>query len=161
MITGGQVWPFMSTLASELPDRDNFVEMYQVWYRVANIDKVCQTWPNMAYYGLLWHAMLMDGQLWLGTWRITNSIIVSFAPKCSSKLRCMHCRRVYHSLLRLVVSEIADGRFVLVVTAWVNIHTAEGRCVKVRALLDQGSTLRFISKSLCRTWQTTRQCADL
>jgi hypothetical protein len=32
----------------------------------------------------------------------------------------------------------------------VDFHTAEGCCVKVRALLDQGSTFSFISESLCQ-----------
>ncbi|KAH0949455.1 hypothetical protein HN011_000709, partial [Eciton burchellii] len=38
--------------------------------------------------------------------------------------------------------------------------TAESSCVKVRTLLDQGSTLSFISKSL---WilRPTRPCTDL
>jgi len=82
----------------------------------------------------------------------------------------MHCRGM-HSLLRLTISESANVQAtptdvphasdVLLVTAWVNLHTAEGRCVKVRALLDQGSTLSFISESLCWTSRTRRQCADL
>jgi len=50
---------------------------------------------------------------------------------------------------------------VLRATACVDLHTAEGSCVKVRMLLDQGSTLSFISKSLCRTLRPTRRCADL
>jgi len=93
-----------------------------------------------------------------------------FAPKCWSKSRCMHCRGM-HSLLRLTVSESANVQAtltdvphafdVLLVTAWVNLHTAEGRCVKVRALFDQGSIFSFISESLCWTSRTTRQCADL
>ncbi|KAH0945570.1 hypothetical protein HN011_001242 [Eciton burchellii] len=78
---------------------------------------------------------------------------------------------MHHSPLHLAVSESANVQAmpidiphasdVLLVTAWVNFHTAEGCCVKVRALFDQGSTLSFISESLCWTSRTTRQCADL
>ncbi|XP_067205326.1 uncharacterized protein [Linepithema humile] len=50
---------------------------------------------------------------------------------------------------------------VLLATAWVDIHTAEGRCFKVRALLDQGSNFSFISESLCQTIRTKRQRTDL
>jgi hypothetical protein len=93
-----------------------------------------------------------------------------FTPKCPNKSRCMHCHRMHHSLLHLAVSEIADVQVtrtdalrasdVLRATAWVNPHTAEGSCVKVRTLLDQGSTLGFISGSLCRILRATRQYAD-
>jgi len=91
-----------------------------------------------------------------------------FAPKCPSNSRCMHCRRMHHSLLHLAVSEIADIQVtrtdvsrasdVLRATAWMNPHTS---CIKVRTLLDQASTLSFISESLCRTLRATRQCANL
>lgn len=50
---------------------------------------------------------------------------------------------------------------VLLATAWVDLHTREGRTIKVRALLDQGSTFSFISESLCQTLRTKRQRADL
>jgi len=44
-------------------------------------------------------------------------------------------------------------------TAWVDLHTTEGR--PVRALLDQCSTLSFISESFCKTLRTKRQRTDL
>ncbi|XP_029156123.1 uncharacterized protein LOC114946183 [Nylanderia fulva] len=50
---------------------------------------------------------------------------------------------------------------VLLATAWVDVHTAEGRCFKVRALLDQGSNFSFISEALCQTMRAKRQRADL
>jgi len=50
---------------------------------------------------------------------------------------------------------------VLLATAWVGLYTSEGRRFKVRALLDQGSTVSFISASLCRTLRTKRQRVDL
>ncbi|XP_029165685.1 uncharacterized protein LOC114936607 [Nylanderia fulva] len=50
---------------------------------------------------------------------------------------------------------------VLLATAWVDVHTAEGRSFKVRALLDQGSNFSFISEALCQTIRTGRQRADL
>jgi len=50
---------------------------------------------------------------------------------------------------------------VLLATAWVDLHIPEGRRFKVRALLDQGSTLSFISASLCRILRTKRQRIDL
>ncbi|XP_029175539.1 uncharacterized protein LOC114944006 [Nylanderia fulva] len=50
---------------------------------------------------------------------------------------------------------------VLLATAWVNVHTSEGRCFKVRALLDQGSNFSFISETLCQTIRTRRQRTDL
>ncbi|XP_029165389.1 uncharacterized protein LOC114936378 [Nylanderia fulva] len=50
---------------------------------------------------------------------------------------------------------------VLLATAWVDLHTEEGRCLKVRALLDQGSTFSFISESLSQALRTKRQRANL
>lgn len=57
----------------------------------------------------------------------------------------------------------ADNRppNVLLATAWVDLHTMEGRCLRVRALLDQGSTFSFISESLCQALRTKRQRTDL
>jgi len=46
-------------------------------------------------------------------------------------------------------------------TAWVNLHTTEGRRVPIRVLLDQCSTLSFISESLCRMLRTKRQRTDV
>ncbi|XP_018374451.1 PREDICTED: uncharacterized protein LOC108768504 [Trachymyrmex cornetzi] len=50
---------------------------------------------------------------------------------------------------------------VLLATAWVDVHTTEGRSFKVRALLDQGSTFSFISQSFCQTLRTKRQRSNL
>ncbi|XP_018358983.1 PREDICTED: uncharacterized protein LOC108758486 [Trachymyrmex cornetzi] len=50
---------------------------------------------------------------------------------------------------------------VLLATAWVDVHTVEGRSFKVRALLDQGSTFSFISQALCQTLRTKRQRSNL
>nr|XP_012227877.1 PREDICTED: uncharacterized protein LOC105675368 [Linepithema humile] len=50
---------------------------------------------------------------------------------------------------------------ILLATAWVVLHTSEGRCLKVRALLDQGSIFSFVSKSLCQALRTKHQRADL
>jgi len=36
----------------------------------------------------------------------------------------------------------------------------EGRCVKIRVLLDQGSTLNFISESLRQTLRAKQQRTD-
>jgi hypothetical protein len=46
-------------------------------------------------------------------------------------------------------------------TAWVDFHTTEDRRVPVRTLVDQYSTLSFISESLCRTLRTKRQRIDV
>jgi len=83
----------------------------------------------------------------------------------------MHCRRMHHSLLHLVVSEFADVQAmlrdvshasdVLFATIWVNLHTAEDRWVPVHTLIDQCSILSFISESLCQTLRTKRQRIDL
>ncbi|XP_070170716.1 uncharacterized protein [Polyergus mexicanus] len=50
---------------------------------------------------------------------------------------------------------------VLLATAWVILRTIEGRKFKVRALLDQGSAVSFISESLCQTMRTKRSRASL
>ncbi|XP_070170737.1 uncharacterized protein [Polyergus mexicanus] len=50
---------------------------------------------------------------------------------------------------------------VLLATAWVILRTIEGRKFKVRALLDQGSAVSFISESLCQTMHTKRSRASL
>lgn len=50
---------------------------------------------------------------------------------------------------------------VLLATAQVNLRTAENRVVRVRALLDQGSTYSFMSESLCQTLRTRRYRANL
>jgi len=57
-------------------------------------------------------------------------------------------------------AEVASVQ-VRLATAWVDLYTSEGRRFKVRALLDQGSTLSFISEFLCQTLRTKRQHADL
>jgi len=57
-------------------------------------------------------------------------------------------------------TDVSTSPVVLVATAWVNLQAANGRCVELRMLLDQESALSFISKLLCQTLQTTRQCAD-
>jgi hypothetical protein len=63
--------------------------------------------------------------------------------------------------VQATLTDVLHASDILFATAWVNLHTAEDRCVKVRALLDQGSTLSFLSKSRCRTLRMSRQCADL
>jgi len=50
---------------------------------------------------------------------------------------------------------------VLLTTAWINLYTAEGRRVKVRAFLDEGATVSFISESLCQTLRIKRQRIDI
>lgn len=50
---------------------------------------------------------------------------------------------------------------VLLATAWVILRTNENRSFKVRALLDQGSSVSFISESLCQTMRTKRYRASL
>ncbi|XP_029178110.1 uncharacterized protein LOC114945917 [Nylanderia fulva] len=124
------------------------------------------------------------------------------SPKCTSKQRCSHCRRLHHLLLhsanyqasadddksesnktsvpaitktntscvfeKAAVASVQTVKppsvttpTVLLATAWVDVHTAEGRCFKVRALLDQGSNFSFISEALCQTIRARRQRADL
>jgi len=50
---------------------------------------------------------------------------------------------------------------VVLPTAWVDLHTTEGRRIPVRAFLDQYATLSFISESFCRTLRTKRQRIDV
>jgi len=50
---------------------------------------------------------------------------------------------------------------VLLATAWVILRTNKGRKFKVRALLDQGSAVSFISESLCQSMRTKRYHANL
>jgi len=61
----------------------------------------------------------------------------------------------------LCPTDISNASDVFLATAWVNLHAAKGRCVELRVLLDQEWTVSIISKLLCQTLQTTRQCADL
>jgi len=49
---------------------------------------------------------------------------------------------------------------VLLATASVDPYPSEGQCFQVRTLLDQRSTLSFISESLCQTPRTKRQRTD-
>ncbi|XP_029165899.1 uncharacterized protein LOC114936760 [Nylanderia fulva] len=58
-------------------------------------------------------------------------------------------------------TQISTPPHILLATAWVDLHTNEGRRFRVRALLDQGSTYSFISKSLCQNMRTKRHQADL
>jgi hypothetical protein len=58
-------------------------------------------------------------------------------------------------------TEVSRTFDVLLAIAWADLHTAEGRCIKVRALLNQGSTLSFIFESLCQTLRTAQRRADL
>jgi len=58
-----------------------------------------------------------------------------------------------------VQEEIALVR-ALLATAWINLYTPKDQCLKVRILLDRGSTVSFISESLCQTLRTKRQRAE-
>ncbi|KAH0951341.1 hypothetical protein HN011_004592 [Eciton burchellii] len=58
-------------------------------------------------------------------------------------------------------TDVSNASDVLLAIAWVNLHAAKGRRVELRVLLDQESTLSFISKLFCQTLQTIRQCDDL
>ncbi|XP_011708366.1 PREDICTED: uncharacterized protein LOC105463048 [Wasmannia auropunctata] len=66
-----------------------------------------------------------------------------------------------HALVQAVPPQLYAPRQILLATAWVNVHTCEGRTVRARALLDQGSTFSFISESLCQTLRTRRQRTHL
>lgn len=50
---------------------------------------------------------------------------------------------------------------VLLATAWIKLRTPESRVVKVRALLDQGSTHSFISEAIAQKLRTSRHRANL
>ncbi|XP_011688402.1 PREDICTED: uncharacterized protein LOC105450317 [Wasmannia auropunctata] len=65
------------------------------------------------------------------------------------------------ALVQSVHSQVYAPRNILLATAWVNLHTSEGRTIRVRALLDQGSTFSFISESLCQALRTRRQRTHL
>jgi len=56
--------------------------------------------------------------------------------------------------VQTVQTEISHTFNVLFAIPWIDLHTAESRCVKVHALLNQGSILSFISESLCQILQT-------
>jgi hypothetical protein len=58
-------------------------------------------------------------------------------------------------------SEVPWEDRVVLPTAWIDFHTTEGRQIPVRALLDQCTTLSFISESLCQTLRTKRQHIDV
>ncbi|XP_029177615.1 uncharacterized protein LOC114945521 [Nylanderia fulva] len=90
-----------------------------------------------------------------------------FPNDCSSQKRCNVCRRAHHTLLHRDVNAQKTNRSdknppnVLLATAWVILRTVEGRKFKIRALLDQGSAVSFISESLCQTLRTKRYRARL
>ncbi|KAH0944391.1 hypothetical protein HN011_008228 [Eciton burchellii] len=62
-----------------------------------------------------------------------------FATKCPSKSRCVHCRRMHHSLLHLAVSEIAD----------------------VQVTLTDVSRALDVLRAIAWTLRPTRPCTDL
>jgi len=57
-------------------------------------------------------------------------------------------------------AEVAPVGILLAIVS-VDPYPSEGRCFQVRALLNQESTLSFISESLSQTSRTKRQSADL
>ncbi|XP_070170685.1 uncharacterized protein [Polyergus mexicanus] len=63
--------------------------------------------------------------------------------------------------VQTIHSPLKNPPNVLLATAWVILRTNEGRKFKVRALLDQGSAVSFISESLCQTMRTKRSRASL
>ncbi|XP_070169704.1 uncharacterized protein [Polyergus mexicanus] len=63
--------------------------------------------------------------------------------------------------VQTIHSPLKNPPNVLIATAWVILRTIEGRKFKVRALLDQGSAVSFISESLCQTMRTKRSLASL
>ncbi|XP_070169361.1 uncharacterized protein [Polyergus mexicanus] len=63
--------------------------------------------------------------------------------------------------VQTIHSPLKNPPNVLLATAWVILRTIEGRKFKVRALLDQGSAVSFISESLCQTMHTKRSRASL
>ncbi|XP_011884042.1 PREDICTED: uncharacterized protein LOC105571179 [Vollenhovia emeryi] len=63
--------------------------------------------------------------------------------------------------VQTVSAPIKNPPTVLLATAWVILRTNEGRSFKVRALLDQGSAVSFVSETLCQTMRTKRYRANL
>jgi hypothetical protein len=63
--------------------------------------------------------------------------------------------------VQVTPTDVPHASDVFLATTWVDLYTAEGCRVKVRALFNQRSVLSFIFESLCRTLQTTGQCTDL
>lgn len=65
------------------------------------------------------------------------------------------------AMVQSVTAPLPSTPNVLLATAWESLRTVEDRTFKMRALLDQGSTVSFISESLCQLMRTKRYRADL
>ncbi|XP_071652355.1 uncharacterized protein [Temnothorax longispinosus] len=100
---------------------------------------------------------------------------------CKSKYSCRVCHKRHHSLLHsdsdfcfsatgAVSSDTSDSKSevnslfaaaknrspILLATAWITVRSSSGRTAVVRALLDQGSEMTFISENLAQTLRVKR-----
>ncbi|XP_029160333.1 uncharacterized protein LOC114932333 [Nylanderia fulva] len=81
---------------------------------------------------------------------------VSVSSKSKTDSSCVSDNAAVASVQTVKLPDVTTPT-VLLATAWVDIHTAEGRCFKVRALLDQGSNFSFISEALSQTIRTKKK----
>ncbi|XP_076301748.1 uncharacterized protein LOC143219755 [Lasioglossum baleicum] len=101
---------------------------------------------------------------------------------CPSKYSCRFCQKRHHSLLHLETSSAsssppesstatsmptevnshfastlaASPSGILLATAWVQLRVPSGRCITVRALIDQGSEASFITEAMVHLLRAKR-----
>jgi len=89
-----------------------------------------------------------------------SSTSVSAAPSDTINQSTSETKPPIASVQTVQSNPVLPGS-VLLATAWVNVSTPEGRVLRTRALLDQGSTFSFVSESLCQSLRVRRHWANL
>ncbi|XP_066595458.1 uncharacterized protein [Prorops nasuta] len=90
-----------------------------------------------------------------------NCLVRHQVRSCNSKRSCRKCQGNHHTLLHrddsLDPNACFDYRVPLLPTAQIILLSSSGRQMKVRALLDQGSEISFISESLVQMLRLARE----
>lgn len=149
-------------LAKSVVQRSTTVEQNKLCFnclRSGHFTPTCKTKARCRHCGRSHHSLLHAVKSTTSMDCVANTQETDDASQCHKESVAVN-NAVIATVLT-VQTQITPAPIVLLATAWVTVHTLEGRSFKVRALLDQGSTFSFISEALFQTLRTKRYRADL